>query len=153
MSERVKRFLSRIKRETEPSRTKAIVRAENGIQPIKSGEIIPQDHLQSISMARLPEEFLEKNTLSQLSVGESAYSVPWAMAVTENRLCVLNGRYTFHKEPFGTSKMLVRRGKDGYEVYVPEGYKYSFSRSIPWVGAAKEDFIPVTKVHKGDLTF
>lgn len=149
MFEQARQFLSRIRREPPPATRYAIGRVDKGMQPLQPDEVIQVGSLCWIAPVTLPDEFLETNTLAQLRVGESGYTVPWAMAVTETRLCLLNGKYPYDSQPGGTVQMLVKRDKNGYEVYVPRGYKYQPSSVIPWGTTAEEDLIPVSKVNRG----
>jgi hypothetical protein len=102
---------------------------------------------------RISEEYIEADTLSQLREGRSGWTVPWAMAITKEGDCYLNGSYTFQNNPGGTVQMLVENTKDGLEVSVPHGYKYQPSRAIPWLGAREEDLLPVVKVKRGRTSY
>jgi hypothetical protein len=127
-----------------------------GITPadeIITGEIIEGEVAMLPKTARLPERFIEKDTLAQMEVGKEAYTVPWAMAVTQEGFCFLNGSYTFQRETGGTVQMKVEHTKDGYVVHVPRGYKYQPVRQIPWVGAGTEDLLPVHKVKEGRTSY
>jgi len=133
--------------------------------PLVTGDVIlpgedwfqDENHKTSLTSKKrgtlIPEELIETDTLAQLKIGETAYTVPWAMAVTELGECYLNGDYTFHQEPGGTIQMLIRKTKDGYEVEVPQGYKYQPSRNNPWVGGTDERLLPVNKVKKGTRSY
>lgn len=127
-----------------------------GIEPVGEvieGEIVEGEVVRLPKTARLPEKFIEKDTLGQMEVGKEAYTVPWAMAVTKEGFCFLNGSYTFHRETGGTVQMKVEHTKDGYVVHVPRGYKYQPVREIPWVGADNEDLLPVHKVKEGCTSY
>lgn len=116
---------------------------------IVTGEFVGDRLADRPRTARLPERFVERHTLGQMKIGKSAYTVPWAMAVTMDGFCYLNAHYTFKKDPYGTAQMEVSRSKEGYTVYVPHGYHYEPSRVIPWMGAAEEDLLPVHEVKAG----
>jgi hypothetical protein len=117
------------------------------------GEIVEGEVARLPRTARLPEKFIEKDTLGQMEVGKEAYTVPWAMAVTQEGFCFLNGSYTFQRDTGGTVQMKVERTKDGYVVHVPRGYKYNPVKQIPWVGAEGEDLLPVHKVKEGRTSY
>lgn len=94
--------------------------------------------------AKLPDTHFELNTLAQMPVGGSGYTVPWAMAVfSGSNDCYLNGSYTFHEQPGGTVRMHVERRRDGYYVKLVRDHKYQPVDRIPWVGAADNNLIPV----------
>lgn len=69
---------------------------------------------QSIN-ARLPED-LETPSLRGIEIGQSAWSVPWAMEVDSERRCWLKATFTGHKDSGGTVSMLVRRVEEGFIV-------------------------------------
>jgi len=64
---------------------------------------------------RLPKHFIQK-TLRDLAVGESAYTVPWAMSVDSEGRAWLSLGFPAEDSPFGTAAMLVERCEDGYGV-------------------------------------
>ncbi len=67
-------------------------------------------------MVKLNAERIE-HTLKDMKPGESAWTTPWAMSITEDRDCFLNENYTAQKSPGGTVSMLVTRNqRGGYEV-------------------------------------
>ncbi len=96
--------------------------------------------------AQLPVRFLETEMICNMTVGETVFITPWAMMVDDDMRCYLNGKYTYRKSSGGTVTMRVERRHDGYHVFVPEGQKYSPS-AISWVGATKDDLIPVKGIH------
>ncbi len=55
--------------------------------------------------ARMPKKYIEHNTLAELPIGSSGWTVPWAMMVTTDREYYLCGSYTYHREPGGTVTM------------------------------------------------
>lgn len=73
----------------------------------------------------LPDHLLERE-LKDLKVGESAWTVPWAMYVTEDRRCWLHGGYSAFDQQGGTVQMIVTHTKDGYIVDV------SYCRDHGW---------------------
>lgn len=95
----------------------------------------------------LPLDLVEDNRLKDLLPGESGWTVPWAMAVINDR-CYLNGNYDYHEHPGGTVEMKVEHRRDGYHVFVrTTGYKYSSCDDPPWNGTSQEDLIPVVGIH------
>lgn len=76
----------------------------------------------------LPEE-LERITIADMQVGETGYTVPWAMMVDRNRGCWIRGDYLFERRPFGTLCMKITRGQEGFAVEIPRGERYTVSDS------------------------
>jgi hypothetical protein len=67
-------------------------------------------------MVKLNVERIE-HTLKDMKPGESAWTTPWAMSITEDREWFLNENYTAYESPGGTVSMLVTRNRrGGYEV-------------------------------------
>lgn len=123
------------------------------VDGVITGEIVEGEIARLPKTARLPEKFIEKDTLGQMEIGKEAYTVPWAMAVTQKGFCFLNGSYVFHRDTGGKVQMKVERTKDGYVVHVPRGYKYKPVKQIPWVDAENEDLLPVHKVKEGRTSY
>ena len=65
--------------------------------------------------AILPEH-LEEVTIKDMIIGESGYTVPWAMYAERDGTLWLNGDYMFEKEPGGTVEMKIERVNGGYKV-------------------------------------
>ena len=99
---------------------------------------------QEVRPATLPGEYVE-HTLANLRVGESTWTVPWAMDVDDERRCWLTPSFTGHPTPGGTVQMLVERREDGYHVWLAPDYKYH-----PTGGRSGSAGIPVVKLHRGD---
>lgn len=97
--------------------------------------------------ATAPEGILEKDQISNMAIGTMGYTLPWAMIVTSDGRCFLNGGYTFDPRPGGSVTMRVTRTSKGWEVFVPPGHKYERADAIPFVGASSSDLIPVAVVH------
>lgn len=71
--------------------------------------------------AILPQERYEP-TIAEMSIGESGYTVPWAMWPDMDGRLWIAGAYTLHDNPHGTAAMKVTRHKDGYEVDIRSGH-------------------------------
>ena len=60
---------------------------------------------------------LHRHTLADLRVGQSTWTVPWAMYAEPDGTLYLNGNYSLHSDaPGGTVQMQVLRGPDGFIV-------------------------------------
>lgn len=70
-----------------------------------------------LGMAKLPQD-KEENTIGKMKVGETGYTVPWAMWVDKERNCWLNEDYTIHKGRGGTVQLKIERLKEGYIAYI-----------------------------------
>jgi len=93
--------------------------------------------------ATLPAEAFER-TIADLRVGESGWTVPWAMDHDEERRCWLNPRHTISQEPGGTVQMQVARREDGYHVWLAPDYRYH-PNSNPGKG-----YLPVVELHEAE---
>lgn len=94
--------------------------------------------------AILPEH-MEGPSIDGMMVGESAWTVPWAMCADSNRALWLNGAYPIYREPGGTVAMRVERRSDGYHVWRVEGHRYHLSVSPP-----QPSEVPVAELHDAD---
>lgn len=90
--------------------------------------------------ARLPDRYVETQTLRSLPVGHEGYTVPWAMLVDENHNCWLRPNYTYRNEPHGTAAMLIRHTNNGYVVCPPSTQRYQPA------GAPNADWLPIAEV-------
>lgn len=124
-----------------------------GIQPADGSERIPAlDAMAGTTQAiLLPSALEETEILSRLAIGETAFTVPWAMAVSEDGRCYLNGGYTTEARPGGTVTMKVERKEEGFVVTVPPTKRYSTAERPPWVGSGLADIFPVVEVRIGDV--
>lgn len=78
-------------------------------------------------MSEFPESKIQRR-LIDLRVGESCYTVPWALWVRTDGACFLNENYTAYFHPEGTVKMKVVREEEGYVVYIYDiDYKWTKS--------------------------
>ena len=80
--------------------------------------------------ALLPEH-LARVTIKDLIVGEEAYTVPWSIQVDETGRCWIRGDYAFTHRQFGTSKTLIKRTFEGFEVEVVRGTQYEQAQLSP----------------------
>jgi hypothetical protein len=96
---------------------------------------------------KLPEDFLDTDTLANLRVGERCYTTPWAMWVDLSMNCWLHPEYTAQQNPGGTVHMRVARLKDGYHVWPPVGEKYKPSAQQSYVSPDDTPWIPVVNIH------
>lgn len=87
--------------------------------------------------ATLPSKFLEP-TLSSLKVGQTGFTVPWALRVDGDRLLWLKPSYWISSHPHGTASMEVQRLEDGYHVRLPKNHRWSIQEGF------EPDQIPVT---------
>lgn len=65
------------------------------------------------TQAQLPES-LREQTLLDLKVGQSTWTVPWAMYRDEKGAYMLNGNYSTKDQPGGTLQLRVKRTGTGY---------------------------------------
>jgi hypothetical protein len=49
-------------------------------------------------------------------IGETAYTMPWALWLNEDRRCMLNVQYIVFPEAFGTIELVVKRTPEGYVI-------------------------------------
>jgi hypothetical protein len=68
-------------------------------------------------MAKLPKN-KEERLIQDMKIGESGYSVPWAMWVDEQKNCWLNEEYAIHKEKDVSRELKVEKLSEGYIVYI-----------------------------------
>ena len=74
--------------------------------------------------AKLPDQHIEHDHIYDMTIGQTRYAVPWAMAVDEAGECWLNGDYTTHDVPGGTVDMRIYRMANGYAVLLCDWFKY-----------------------------
>ncbi len=86
--------------------------------------------------ARLPEDRTE-DSIGTMSIGESGYTVPWAMWPDMDGALWINGHYPIHRNPGGTVSMLVTRTTHGYEVDVTKGHAAEYR----WSPSSKDSFV------------
>ncbi|QQG96192.1 hypothetical protein HBE99_04430 [Mycobacteroides chelonae] len=96
--------------------------------------------------AILPEG-IEETAISDMTVGDVAYTVPWAMWVDRQRRCWLRPDFSVETAPCGTASMRIRKRTDGFHVE-----RTGYAREYEWrisdtpsavVGANSTDYIPV----------
>lgn len=89
--------------------------------------------------AMLPES-AESRTIAGMLVGETAYTVPWAMWVDSDRRLWLNPRYDRHTRRGGTVQMRIRRTSRGFVVHGAPGHAYD-------IGSGWSNGLPVVEFH------
>lgn len=72
----------------------------------------------------LPEELEHKDDIAEMVVGQTGYTVPWAMWVDEERRCWLAPDCPLTPHPHGTATMQVTRDDEGWHVTVPSGARW-----------------------------
>lgn len=95
---------------------------------------------------KLPIRFLDQNTLANMSVGESRYTLPWAMWVDSDMECWLHPDYPAERSTGGTVQMRVKRTRDGYIVFPPPGETYKPSARQPYASPDDTQWLPVVEV-------
>lgn len=96
--------------------------------------------------AVLPDA-LESRSLSSMSIGETGWTVPWAMWVDRQRRCWLNPGFLAESDPGGTVEMKVELRDDGYHVWPPRGTRYSISAELGSDAAQPHPRLPVVELH------
>jgi hypothetical protein len=79
---------------------------------------------------KIPEQFINKNQLFNLKVGQSGYIVPWGMWVDLEGNAFLNENYNFHESSGGTVSLLITRVSEGYVAHL-DSFKY-FNEPYTW---------------------
>ena len=91
--------------------------------------------------ATLPDTAATVTHLRDMQIGDTGYTVPWAMSVDRDRKCWLRASYTIDTQPGGTVQMRVTRREDGYHVWLVDGHAYD-----P-VELPAFEFLPVVELH------
>jgi hypothetical protein len=94
-----------------------------------------------IMQSTLPEE-LEEVGVQDLLLGESAYTVAWAMKVDEDGTLWMRKDWAFCKEPGGTAKMKITMRKGYIEVHKNTIDMRYFREFIEY----KQEYLPVVLV-------
>jgi hypothetical protein len=81
-----------------------------------------------------------------MQVGESGFTVPWAMRVDRDRKCWLRAGCLVEAASGGTVRMHVRREEDGYHAWFVEDFRYTLDDLQSSV-----EFVPVVELHRGDV--
>ncbi len=70
-----------------------------------------------LAQATLPQGMASSDhSIAVMDVGESGWTVPWAMYHDKERHLWLNGAYPLRPASGGTAQMLVTRSEDGWHV-------------------------------------
>ncbi|MEU2403465.1 hypothetical protein ABZ609_03935 [Streptomyces rubiginosohelvolus] len=88
--------------------------------------------------AMLPES-MEGRTISGMLVGESAFTLPWAMWADEDRRLWLSADYPADEEAAGTVRMRITRTPDGFQVWPVRDHEYH-------PGSNRDGGLPVTEL-------
>lgn len=99
--------------------------------------------VRSIRQALLPED-REQETIGGMRIGQTGWTVPWAMWADKSRSCWLHPEYPIREAPFGTANMPVKRDADGYHVNLcGVDSKWDLRDSPGYVGSENLNWIPV----------
>lgn len=77
-------------------------------------------------LARLPEKLVKHNHIHEMMVGQSGFTVPWAMSINKQRLCSLRPDYTFYDKPGGTVSLWIQKTPTGYRVFPDPSDHYTW---------------------------
>jgi hypothetical protein len=95
--------------------------------------------------ARLPEH-MARVTIKDMIVGERAFTVPWSIQVDQHGRCWIRGDYTFTYQPFGTSRMPIKRTNGGFVVNVSPSERYEQVYISPQA-RYQMDLLPVVRIN------
>lgn len=94
----------------------------------------------------LPDSHKERN-LSDMKVGETAYTTPWGMWVDLRKHAWLHPEYPAAAHQMGTIEMKVQRKADGYYVWLVPGEDYTPRSEPGYVSPADTKYIPVVAMY------
>ena len=94
--------------------------------------------------AQLPE-YMARVAIKDMVVGEHAYTVPWSIQVDLEGKCWVRGDYAFTYRQFGTSKTLITRTGEGFEVEVTRGTQYE-QVHISSEAQSQMELLPVVRI-------
>lgn len=100
-----------------------------------------------MKQAILPEN-LEAATLASMSVGESAYTLPWGMWVDGDRRCWLHPGYPAEPKPGGTVRMRVELQPNGFHVWTPPGETWNPQPEPSYASSAATEYLAVVELHQ-----
>lgn len=92
--------------------------------------------------ATLPDNAAVETHLRDMQVGDTGFTVPWAMSVDRDRKCWLRASYPIDPQPGGTVQMRVTRTQDGYHAWLVDDYAYD-PDELPAF-----EFLPVVELHR-----
>jgi len=102
----------------------------------------------AIQQALLPPD-LSELTLADLEVGDSAWTVPWAMWVDRDRKCWLHPDSAAHERGGGTAQMLVARTEKGYGIgLLPDCDHKWLPSDEPATRVFAPAWIPVVEIYR-----
>lgn len=94
---------------------------------------------------KLPKQYEDRALIKYMEPGQCAWTLPWAVMVDEEQNVWINGGYPARHQSGGTVQMYIRRTEDGVEIL--RGMEpQRVSRGVPWVGATKDDLLPVVDI-------
>lgn len=81
---------------------------------------------ESMVPGHLPvEDSRVEKTISDMKVGESTYTVPWAVSLAKGNIPFINLTFTTQKTSGGTVQMLVQRlGQNQWQVQLPKSHRF-----------------------------
>jgi hypothetical protein len=97
-------------------------------------------------MAKLPMDLVDRATLANMRVGQTCFTLPWAMWVDLDMECWLHPDYPAHDVSYGSARMLVRHQADGYHVCPPSGAAYRPSEIHGYASEDDTRWLPVVSV-------
>lgn len=74
--------------------------------------------------AKLPRS-MKQETIADMGIGESKYTVPWAMWADEDEELWLTPEFVAYDEPGGTVQMRITRTEAGFRVLRAPGHMYT----------------------------
>jgi hypothetical protein len=83
-----------------------------GIDPL-------EEYLKSIKQEASDSGIIQKK-IQDLKVGESGWTVPWAIGLDESHKPWINGKYTIHSDSGGTIQAFISRNETGFYASIPK---------------------------------
>ena len=87
-----------------------------------------------------PMSFMGVGYIGNMKIGESGYTVPWAMSFENNGKSWIDTNFEIKSSPRGTSTMMVTRLEDGY-------HTYPINKENIWSGKHGGNEVAVAQVH------
>ena len=91
-----------------------------------------------------------RRLIKDMAIGESGYTVPWAMQVDTTRRGRLNPDYPVDPHPWGTLQMRIMRKVDGWSVVIPDGEQwtprpYASVTGVPVIEMREQESAPISE--------
>jgi hypothetical protein len=83
-----------------------------------------------------------ERTLADLEIGESVYTIPWALIIDDANRCYLDGTCSFKSVAHAAYEQHVERVEEGYLVTLVPKYAYIRTPVLPHT-ITETDLIPV----------